>query len=81
MDNIHIENSYKIWKPRTMLIEIAGQCIHAGYNWDASILLHRPLWTMYVEWWLHNIGYYVTKPFNSLKKYNERFKHVDLNSW
>lgn len=34
-----------------------------------------------VEWWLHNIGYYLTLPFvknTKIKALNERFKHVDL---
>ena len=33
------------------------------------------------EWWLHNIGYYLTLPFvknAKIKALNERFKHVDL---
>lgn len=81
IDNIHIENSYNTWSPRTMLIEIAGECIRQGEAWDPSIVLHRPLCTLYFEWWIHNIGYYLTLPFSSLKNYNERFKHVDLNSW
>lgn len=36
---------------------------------------------MYVEWWLHNVGYYVTKPFccnQKVAKLNKRFKDVDL---
>lgn len=34
-----------------------------------------------IEWWLHNIGYYLTLPFvknAKIKALNERFKHVDL---
>lgn len=34
-----------------------------------------------IEWWIHNIGYYLTLPFiknPKIKALNERFKHVDL---
>jgi hypothetical protein len=34
-----------------------------------------------IEWWLHNIGYYLTLPLvknAKIKALNERFKHVDL---
>lgn len=34
-----------------------------------------------IEWWLHNIGYYLTLPFiknAKIKALNDRFKHVDL---
>lgn len=34
-----------------------------------------------LEWWAHNIGYYITLPFiknPKIKALNERFKHVDL---
>ena len=36
---------------------------------------------MYVEWWLHNVGYYATKPLcnnKKIAKINKRFKDVDL---
>ena len=39
---------------------------------------------MYIEWWLHNIGYYLTLPFNKNEKLlaiNHRCKDVDLNEW
>lgn len=31
-----------------------------------------------IEWWIHNVGYYLTKPFPFMKKLNARFKDVDL---
>jgi hypothetical protein len=34
-----------------------------------------------IEWWLHNIGYYLTYAYTfipSLKRINNRCKHVDL---
>ena len=42
-----------------------------------EIQLNRCYFSMYVEWWLHNIGYYITKPFCSI----EWIKHVDINEW
>ena len=41
---------------------------------DKSLLL-------IIEWWLHNIGYYLTRPYIDaprIKALNDRFKHVDL---
>ena len=35
-----------------------------------------------IEWWLHNIVYWLTKPFkmnDTIKKVNDRSKDVDLN--
>ena len=52
--------------------------------YDAEGYLGRSYWTMYIEWWLHNIGYYITKPLadiSKIKELNERFKHVDLEEW
>ena len=34
-----------------------------------------------IEWWLHNIGYYLTRRYIDaprIKALNDRFKHVDL---
>lgn len=52
-----------------------------------TVLLNRSYEGMYFEWWLHNIGYYITLPFifiPCIKKLNLRFKDVDLeekDSW
>lgn len=54
-----------------------------GFN-DAEACLNRPFLTMCIEWWLHNIGYYLTKPFccfDSINKINMRCKDVDLEEW
>lgn len=84
MKNIHIENSYKIWEEYTMQTIIDRECV-AKYNTSfAQVLLGRSYISMYIEWWLHNIGYYVTKPFCKIeffKKINLRCKDVDLNEW
>lgn len=59
--------------------------IKNSYNiWKPSEMrLHVKALTLalIIEWWLHNIGYYVTLPFienDKIKALNERFKHVDL---
>lgn len=44
----------------------------------AESYLNRSYRSMYIEWWLHNIGYYLTLPFKKLETINIRFKHVDL---
>ena len=54
--------------------EVYGNCL-------ASMILNRSYNSMYIEWWLHNIGYWITLPFTKIKvikNLNERFKHVDL---
>ena len=81
MNNLHIENSYKIWKVQQMTREIFVACSREYGTPNASWVSNRPWWTLYVEWWLHNIGYYLTKPFKRLESYNLRFKDVDLNAW
>lgn len=79
--NIHIENSYNIWSTGHMWSEIIHQC-HVKYgSFEADKVLNRSYKGMYIEWYLHNIGYYLTLPFIHKEKiawYNNRFKHVDL---
>jgi hypothetical protein len=68
--HIQIRWSYDVWKPSDMKFWIThkgGKCTH--------------FWALVIEWWLHNIGYYLTYPFTAnpkIKALNERFKHVDL---
>lgn len=59
--------------------------IKYGYRvWKPSKMIalmgdNSPL--LIIEWWLHNIGYYITLPYRdipSIKALNDRFKHVDL---
>ena len=80
MNNLHIENSYNIWKISAMheIIDtmLAGESI--------KDVLNRNYASLYIEWWLHNIGYYITKPlcnFDKILALNLRFKDVDLNEW
>ena len=75
MKNIHITDSYKIWSKKDMEFIIVLECYKKYNTVYADWTLNRSYAGMYVEWWLHNIGYYLTKPFPQL---NERLKHVDL---
>lgn len=73
MKNIQIKNSYKIWDIRTMKIILDSK--------NATVFLNRSYKSLIIEWWLHNIAYYLTKPLCSIeffKKLNYRAKHVDL---
>ncbi len=43
--------------------------------------MHSSSLLLKIEWWLHNIVYWLTKPFtknNTVKKINDRSKDVDL---
>ena len=90
MNNIHIKNSYKIWDTKTMNEIIWNEWYRLSYNGDPNfvgspmISLNRSYNSMYIEWWLHNIGYYLTLPFceyDFIRQLNLRFKDVDLNRW
>ena len=77
MKNIQIKDSYRIWSITKMkgLIDMK-----LGYI-NPEHALGRTYSGMYVEWYLHNIGYYLTKPFCGIKAVrviNLRFKDVDL---
>lgn len=84
MANIHIENSYSTWLPSTMKSIIRKKCFDKYDLSNAEAVLNRTFRSMYIEWWLHNIGYYITKPFchiEAVKKINLRCKDVDLEGW
>ncbi len=84
---LHIENSYNVWLPRNMRMKIvfAMWKKYPSHCADGvAKLLNRSLRSLYIEWWLHNIGYYLTKPFCKnewAKRLNKRFKDVDLEEW
>lgn len=71
---IQIKDSYVIWHPGIMKLIIWAKL--------KSVNLTPKKYAPYIiEWWLHNIGYYLTKPFVSIpkiKRINERCRHVDL---
>ena len=84
MKNLHINNSYNIWNPNTMKSVISNKLKDANLDVDPKKSMNRDYSSMYMEWILHNIGYYITKPFiknEKLKRINERCKHVDLQEW
>lgn len=60
---------------------ISLKCYLEYHELKADKFLNRSYKGMYIEWYLHNIGYYLTLPFikkESIKKLNLRFKDVDL---
>ena len=78
MKSIHIKNSYKIWRPYKMKFYINTEC-WAKYGFSAANeVLRRSYVDMYIEWWLHNIGYYLTRSLAIFEVINLRFKDVDL---
>lgn len=81
MKSIKIKNSYDVWRPRDHRW-YANREVYEKYGVEnASKCLNRTWIGIYIEWWLHNIGYYITKPFvnnEKIKSYNLRFKNVDL---
>ena len=80
--NLHIENSYCISKSNTMKTLIKQICIATYMDSDPEKVLNRSYKSMIIEWYLHNIGYYITKPLcfiSFVKKLNERFRCVDIN--
>ena len=84
MNNLHIENSYNIWDIYKMRYLIDTKCSDKYHIYMPNIYLHRSYFSMYIEWWLHNIGYYITKPFcfiKYIKNINLRCKDVDINEW
>ena len=81
MRNIHISDSYNIWDIDMMKTLILSSL---EYFVDPEVYLNRSYSSMYIEWILHNIGYYVTLPFikiNFLKIINNRCKDIDLEEW
>ena len=83
MRNIHIENSYKIWNSSIMKDLISDKVAELSIL-DPELFLNRTFESMYLEWVLHNIGYYLTLPFiknEYFNKLNNRLKHVDINEW
>ena len=76
MKNIHINNSYNIWSIFQM------KQIILKYHITPTIYLNRSWISLYIEWYLHNIGYYIMLPFcfiPFIKKQCLRCKNVDLN--
>lgn len=84
MKNLHIEDSYNIWNISDMRYIIRRNCFDQLHSFYPEIELNRSCFTMYVEWCLHNIGYYITKPFcfiEPIRFINLICKDVDLQEW
>lgn len=84
MKNIHIPNSYNMWHIDLMQSQIKIKAKEIYDSENPEKLLNRSYLSMYIEWWLHNIGYYLTKPLcgvDVIQKTNLRFKDVDLEEW
>ena len=84
MKNLHINNSYNTWSYAKMKNKLISQCNYTYNNLDPCATLNRCYADLAIEWWLHNIGYYVTKPFNKnkyFKNINNKCKDVDLEEW
>ena len=82
--NIHIENSYNEWLKSNMRSLIRIKCFDRYQSFDVDKVLNRTYRDMYIEWYLHNIGYWLTLPFKKNPKIaalNERFKHLDLEEY
>ena len=82
MNNINIKNSYNIWNTLEMKKIIHERCREEYGSDSPCVKLNRTYESMYIEWWLHNIGYYITKPFchiEFINKINLRCKDVDIN--
>ena len=90
MKYIQIKNSYKVWRRKTMnrlvnqaWYELFGDAARTS-PWGVEFYLGRSYRSMYIEWWLHNIGYYISLPLKKWefwRKINERCKDVDLEEW
>jgi hypothetical protein len=76
--SIQIKDSYKIWRPSIMYGKIMYECFSNYDSVMAEQVLNRSYIGMYLEWWLHNIGYYLTRNIACLEAINLRCKDVDL---
>ena len=76
--SIQIKDSYKIWDKVEMEFAIRCACWDKYGTVYADEFLHRSWAGMYIEWWLHNIGYYLTRNIALFDVINLRCKDVDL---
>lgn len=73
--HVQIKSSYSTWRPSSMRKAMCAEAKRRGIFGPKLTLAHI------IEWWLHNIGYYITKPFLSipaLERINKRCKDVDI---
>ena len=84
MKSITIKNSYDVWSVGMMTALINIECLRKYNVVDANKVLNRSYLSMCVEWYVHNIGYYITLPFvkhQHIKFLNKRCKDVDLEGY
>ena len=62
--HIQIQRSFNVWSPKQMILHIKMRTPLYVKNYNIYI----------AEWFLHNIGYYVTLPFIK----NEYIKHINI---
>lgn len=77
--HIQIKDGYRAWLPRKMKESINRK--YALQYVDFSLFKIKNINALVIEWLLHNIGYWLTRPFlfvPFLKKINLRCKDVDL---
>ena len=76
--SIQIKDSYRVWSPYMMREYIINECNLKYGTFLADSLLNRSYLSMYIEWWLHNIGYYLTRNIAIFDVINLRCKDVDF---
>jgi hypothetical protein len=84
MKNLHIYDSYNTWSRKDMKEVIRDYAYYMYDSFEPEKLLNRSYKSMYIEWWLHNIGYYITKPLCFIDLFffiNARCEDVDLQEW
>lgn len=81
MKSIQIIDSYRLWKPSAMKNFIQFAVYLKYRSLSPEELLNRSYQSMYIEWWLHNIGYYLTRNIAIFDVINLRCKDVDLEEW
>ena len=83
-EGIQIENSYQIWSTTQINFLVQQKTLVKYGTENAKIALNRGHLSIYIEWWYHNIGYYITKPFcfiEIINKINLRCKDVNLEQF
>ena len=77
--HIQIKESYNVWQPKVIKCLIDGKYSRKYGDYAPNRIKNYK--SLVIEWWLHNIGYWLTKPFTfipALKKINIRCKDIDL---
>jgi len=82
MKNLHVKDSYNIWSYKEMQIGLSMISVQTYDTSEVEKLLNRSWTSIYIEWYLHNIGYYITRPFICflfISRLNIRLRDVDIN--